>query len=97
MGWSDAYVEDVSEHDNTARLSRERYREVGERIERISGRTDQNRAVTSENNRIADGNRSRVEGIKDLAGQVREVIKAKEQELERARAPTRSRSPSMGR
>jgi hypothetical protein len=25
------------------------------------------------------------------------VIKAKEQELERARAPTRSRSPSMGR
>lgn len=90
-------VEDISEHDNTARLSRERYREVGERIERISGRTDQNRAVTSENNRIADGNRSRVEGIKDLAGQVREVIKAKEQELERARAPTRSRSPSMGR
>lgn len=90
-------VEDVSEHDNTARLSRERYREVGERIERISGRTDQNRAVTSENNRIADGNRSRVEGIKDLAGQVREVIKAKEQELERARAPTRSRSPSIGR
>jgi hypothetical protein len=25
------------------------------------------------------------------------VIKAKEQELERARVPTRSRSPSMGR
>ena len=97
-------VEDVSEHDNTARLSRERYdairerySEVGGRIERISERTDQNRAITSENNRIADGNRSRVEGIKDLAGQVREVIKAKEQELERARAPTRSRSPSMGR
>ena len=97
-------VKDVSEHDNTARLSRERYdairerySEVGGRIERISERTDQNRAVTNENNRIADGNRSRVEGIKDLAGQVREVIKTKEQELERARAPTRSRSPSMGR
>ena len=97
-------VEDVSEHDNTARLSRERYeairkryREVGGRIERISERTEQNRAVTSENNRITDGNTSRVEAIKDLAGQVREVIKAKEQELERARAPTRSRSPSMGR
>nr|WP_015060931.1 relaxase/mobilization nuclease domain-containing protein [Psychrobacter sp. DAB_AL43B]AFH75086.1 MobA [Psychrobacter sp. DAB_AL43B] len=97
-------VEDVSEHDNTARLSRERYdairkrySEVGGRIERISERTDQNRAVTNENNRIADGNRSRVEGIKDLTEQVREVIKAKEQELERAKAPTRSRSPSMGR
>ena len=97
-------VEDISEHDNTARLSRERYdairerySEVRGRIERISERTDQNRAITSENNRIADGNRSRVEGIKDLTEQVRGVIKAKEQELERARAPTRSRSPSMGR
>lgn len=97
-------VKDISEHDNTARLSRERYdairerySEVRGRIERISERTDQNRAITSENNRIADGNRSRSEGIKDLAGQVREVIKAKEQELERARVPTRSRSPSMGR
>ena len=97
-------VKDVSEHDNTARLSRERYdaireryREVGGRIERISERTDQNRAVTSENQRLADVNTSGVEGIKHLAGQVREVIKAKEQELERARAPTRSRSPSMGR
>lgn len=90
-------VEDISEHDNTARLSRERYREVGERIERISERTDQNRAITSENNRIANGNTSGAEGIKHIAGQVREVIKTKEQELERVRAPTRSRSPSMGR
>ena len=97
-------VKDVSEYDSTARLSqqrydaiRERYREVGERIERISERTDQNRGVTSENNRIADGNRSRTEGIKDLAGKIREVIKAKEQEVEHTRAPTRSRSPGMGR
>ena len=97
-------VEDVSEHDNTARLSqerydaiRERYSKVRGRIERISERTDQNRAVTSENQRLADVNTSGVEGIKYIAGQVREVIKAKEQELERARVPTRSRSPSMGR
>ena len=97
-------VEDVSEHDNTARLSRERYdaareryHEVGERIERISERTEQNRAVTSENQRLTDRNTDGAEGIKHIAGQVREVIKAKEQELERARAPTRSRSPGMGR
>lgn len=97
-------VKDVSEYDSKARLSqqrydaiRERYREVGERIERISERTDQNRTITSENKRIADGNRSRSEGIKHIAGQIREVIKAKEQELERAKTPTRSRSPSMGR
>ncbi|OAP66874.1 hypothetical protein A7325_08610 [Psychrobacter sp. SHUES1] len=97
-------VEDVSEHDNTARLSkerydaiRERYSEVRGRIERISERTDQNRAVTSENNRIADGNTRGGEEIKHAAEQVRELIQAKEQELERAKAPTRSRSPSMGR
>jgi len=95
-------VEDVSEHDNTARLSqerydaiRERYSEVRGRIERISERTNQNRAVTSENNRLADRNTGGIDGIKQIAQQVREVIKAKEQELERARAPTRS--PSMGR
>lgn len=97
-------VEDVSEHDNTARLSRERYdaarelyREVGERIERISERTEQNRAVTSENQRLTDRNTDGAEGIKHIAGQVREAIKAKEQELERTRVPTRSRSPGMGR
>ncbi|PKG93490.1 hypothetical protein CXF58_00720 (plasmid) [Psychrobacter sp. Sarcosine-02u-2] len=96
-------VKDVSEYNSTARLSqqrydaiRERYREVGERIERISERTDQNRAVTSENNRIADGNTRGGEEIKHAAEQVREVIKAKE-EVERARVPTKSRSPSMGR
>ena len=97
-------VKDVSEHDNTARLSRERYdaireryREVGERIERISERTEQNRAVTSENQRLTDRNTDGAEGIKHIIGQVREAIKAKEQELERTRAPTRSRSPGMGR
>ena len=97
-------VEDVSEHDNTARLSkerydaiRERYSEVRGRIERISERTDQNRAVTNENNRLTDRNTGGIEGIKQIAGQIREVIKAKEQELERSRAPTRLRSPSMGR
>ena len=97
-------VEEVSEHDNTAQLSRERYdairgrySEVRGRIEQTSEHTERNRAVTSENNRIADGNRNGIEGIKHVAGQVREVIKAKEQELERAKTPTRSRSPSMGR
>ena len=97
-------VEDISEYDNTARLSkeqydaiRERYSEVRGRIEGIGERTDQNRAVTSENNRLAERNTDGIEGVKHLAEQVREVIKAKEQELERASAPTRSRSPSMGR
>jgi hypothetical protein len=97
-------IEDVSEYDNTARLSRERYdairerySEVRGRIERISERTEQNRAITSENNRIADVNTSGIEGIKYVSGQVRAVIQAKEQEIERARTPTRSRSPGMGR
>jgi hypothetical protein len=95
-------VEDISDHDNTARLSkerydaiRERYSEVRGRIERISERTDQNRAVTDENNRLTDRNTGGIEGIKHIAEQVRELIQAKEQE--RARTATRSRSPSMGR
>ncbi len=97
-------VEDISEYDNTARLSkarydeaRERFNEVRGRIERISERTEQNRAVTNENHRIADGNTDGTEGIKHIAQEVREVIKTKEQELERVRAYTRPRSPSMGR
>ena len=96
-------VKDVSEYDSTARLSqerydaaRERYREIGERIKGVREGTEQNRAVTSENNRLTDRNTDGIAGIKHIAGQVREVIKTKEQELERARAPTRSRSPSMG-
>lgn len=95
-------VEDVSEHDNTARLSkerydaiRERYSEVRRRIEGISERTEQDRAVTNENNRIADGNTGGIEGIKQVAEQVREVIKAKEQELERAKSAIRSSSPMI--
>ena len=87
-------VEDVSEYDNTARLSRERYNAIRERYSEVR---EQDRAITGENNRIADRNRNGVEGIKHAAGQVREIIKAKELELELARAPTRSRSPSMGR
>ena len=87
-------VEDVSEYDNTARLSRERYNAIRERYSEVR---EQDRAITGENNRIADRNRDGVEGIKHAAGQVREIIKAKELELELARAPTRSRSPSMGR
>ena len=97
-------VEDLSEYSNTARLSkerydaiRERYNEVRGRIDGIGERTDQNRAVTSENNRLTDRNTDGIEGIKHVTGQVRDVIKAKEKELESVKAHTRSRSPSMGR
>ena len=95
-------IEDVSEYDSTARLSRERYSairerysEIGGRIEGVSERTEKNRAVTSENNRLTDRNTDGAERVKQIAGQVRELIQAKE--LERARSVTRSRSPSMGR
>ena len=87
-------VENVSEYDNTARLSRERYNATRERYSEVR---EQDRAITGENNRIADRNRDGVEEIKHIAGQVRELVQAKEQELERVRAHTRSQSPSMGR
>lgn len=92
-------VKDVSEYDSTARLSqerydaaRERYLEVGERIERISERTEQNRAVTSENQRLTDRNTDGAEGIKHIAGQVREVIKTQENQRQQRYA-----APRMGR
>lgn len=97
-------VEEVSKYDNSARLSqerydaiRERYSEVRGRIDGIGERTEQNRGVTEENNRIADSNTDGIEGIKRTAEQVRELIQTKEQEIERVKVHTRSRSPSMGR
>ena len=94
-------VERVSEYDNTARLSKERYESIrqqvehlSERIEQISERTERNRAVTSENNKLADRNTG---GIQQITERTRAVIQAKNQELERDRTPTRSRSPSMRR
>lgn len=89
-------VEDISEHDSTARLSRERYDAVREQIAHISEYTEPNRAVTSKNKRFADGNTDGIDGIKQVVEQVRELVKTKEQELELARAHTRSRSPRMG-
>jgi len=91
-------VKDISEYDNTARLSqerydaiRERYREVGRRFEKISEYTERNRAVTSENDRITDGNTDRIEGIKQIADQARAVIKTQEHQRQQ-----RYSAPSMG-
>ena len=96
-------VEDVSEYDNTARLSkrrydtiRERYSSVRRRIEQVGELAERNRAVTGENNRFADRNTDRVEGIKQIAEQVREVIKITERELEQERSRTRTSSMDMG-
>jgi hypothetical protein len=93
-------VEDVSEHDNTARLSkerydaiRERYSEVRGRIERISERTEQNKAVTNENNRFTDRNTDGIERIKQIYRQVREAIK--ENEKTKLLEGSRSIGPSM--
>lgn len=113
-------IEELSECHSTSRLSkarysgaREQYSTVNERIEQVSEHTERNRAVTGENNRIADRNTGGIDGIKQIAGQVRKIIQAKAQEeaqkQERAREVlqatepsvnienTRSRSPRMGR
>ena len=97
-------VETVSEYDNTARLSRERYdairerySEVREQVEQISERTERNRAIADGNNSCTREIENRVEDIRQINEQIRAVIQAKNQEVERARTPTKSRSPSMGR
>ncbi len=88
-------VERVSEYDNTARLSKERYEAIRQQIEHLSERTEQNRSVTSENNRLAERNTGGIDGIKQIADQAREVITANVQAKNLAN--TRSRSPRMGR
>ena len=86
-------VEDVSEHDDTARLSRERYKAVSKRYSAIRERTEQNRAVTNENNRLTDRNTDGIERIKQIYRQVREAIK--ENEKTKLLEGSRSIGPSM--
>ena len=78
-------VEDVSEYDNIARLSKERYSEIRERYSEIRGRikkiseyTERNRAVTDENNRFTERNTDGIEGIEQIAEQMRALRKAEE-------------------
>lgn len=97
-------VEDVSEYDNTARLYRERYGAaraqydaVKERIEQTSERTKKNRVIAEDNDKLTAKLEIGIQGVRQAAEETRDAIKAKEQEIERARTPTRSRYPSMGR
>lgn len=93
-------IEDISEYDNTTRISRERYNairarhsEVRKQIDLISELTEQDRAITSENNRLTDRNTIGVTGIKGFIEQAIEVIK----EAEKVETVEKSRSigPSM--
>lgn len=83
--------ERVSECDSTARELKRQYGAVKGQIERFTESTDQTRDIANKNDQIADRNTGGIDGIKQIAEQVREMIQAKNL------ANTRSSSPRMGR
>jgi hypothetical protein len=83
--------ERVSECDSTARELKRQYGAVKGQIERFTESTDQTRDIANKNDQIADRNTRGIDGIKQIAEQVREMIQAKNL------ANTRSSSPRMGR
>lgn len=102
-------VEDVSEYDSTARLYKERYGAaraqydaVKERIEQNSERTEKNRVIAEDNDKLTAKLEIGIQGVRQAAEETRDAITAKEQEIaleqeiERTKAATRSQSPRMG-
>lgn len=84
--------ERVSECDSTARSSKERYRAIREQINETTKSTERNRDITSENNQLAERNRSGSDGIREVADQIREVMKKQENQQQQ-----RYSAPRMGR
>ena len=89
---ADKEHERVSECDSTARSSKERYRAIREQINETTKSTERNRDITNENNQLAERNRSGSDGIREVADQIREVIKTQENQQQQ-----RYSAPRMGR
>ena len=84
--------ERVSECDSTARESKRQYEAVKGQIERFTESTDRTREFANKNNQLAGRNTNGVDGIKQVAEQVREVMKTQENQRQQ-----RYSAPRMGR
>ena len=84
--------ERVSECNSATRELKREYGAVKEQIERFTESTDRTRELTNENNKLADRNRDGTAGIRQVADQIREVIKTQEN-----RRQQRYSVPRMGR
>ena len=84
--------ERVSECDSTARESKRQYEAIKGQIERFTESTDRTREFANKNNQLAGRNTNGVDGIKQVAEQVREVMKTQENQRQQ-----RYSAPRMGR
>lgn len=84
--------ERVSECNNATRELKRQYGAVKGQIERFAESTDRTRELTNENNQLAERNRGGSDGIRQVADQIREVIKTQEnQRQQRYSVPRMSR------
>lgn len=83
--------ERVSECNNATRELKREYGAVKEQIERFTESTDRTRELTNKNNKLADRNRDGTAGIRQVAEQIREVIKTQENQRQRYSAPRMGR------
>ena len=83
--------ERVSECNSATRELKREYGAVKEQIERFTESTDRTRELTNKNNKLADRNRDGTAGIRQVAEQIREVIKTQENQRQRYSAPRMGR------
>lgn len=83
--------ERVSECNSATRELKRQYGAVKEQIERFTESTDRTRELTNKNNKLADRNRDGTAGIRQVAEQIREVIKTQENQRQRYSAPRMGR------
>ena len=84
-------IKELSEYDSTRKQSIEQYRAVREQIEQFAENAERTRDLTNKNNKLADRNRDGTAGIRQVAEQIREVIKTQENQRKRYSAPRMGR------
>lgn len=84
--------ERVSECNNATREFKREYRAVEGKIEQFAENAERTRDLTNKNNKLADRNRDGTAGIRQVADQIREVIKTQENQRQQ-----RYSAPRMGR
>lgn len=83
--------ERVSECNSATRELKREYRAVEGKIEQFAENAERTRDLTNKNNKLADRNRDGTAGIRQVADQVREVIKTQENQRQRYSAPRMGR------
>nr|WP_158676738.1 relaxase/mobilization nuclease domain-containing protein [Psychrobacter sp. Marseille-P5312] len=83
--------ERVSECNSATRELKRQYGAVKGQIEQFAENAERTRDLTNKNNKLADRNRDGTAGIRQVAEQIREVIKTQENQRQRYSAPRMGR------